>query len=144
MVTINGSAKGMGRYPNSGYLKYENNAENTSITDYELTSSPNWTGAEIVMRKYRFILDRHTVTNHSGTTLNYSTSTAYGNNSAYKPWKGNGYFFQNHMQTLDQFGEWYFNKTTKRTCFLAPTSHLVTWLRQAPKTTTLLFLQFLT
>jgi parallel beta-helix repeat protein len=114
MVTINGSAKGMGRYPNSGYLKYENNAENTSITDYELTSSPNWTGAEIVMRKYRFILDRHTVTNHSGTTLNYSTSTAYGNNSAYKPIKGNGYFFQNHLGTLDQLGEWYYDKTAKR------------------------------
>jgi hypothetical protein len=28
--------------------------------------------------------------------------------------KGNGYFFQNHLQTLDQQGEWYYDSVAKR------------------------------
>jgi hypothetical protein len=116
MVTINGEAKGMGRYPNTGFLNYENNNANLSITDNELPASPNWTGAEIVMRKYRFILDRHTVTSQVGTTLNYSSSETdpTGNNAKFLPVKGNGYFFQNSLQTLDVFGEWYYDPTAKR------------------------------
>jgi hypothetical protein len=114
MVTINGEAKGMGRYPNTGFLNYENNNANLSITDNELPASPNWTGAEIVMRKYRFILDRHTVTSQVGKTLNYNTSITNGNNNDFLPVKGNGYFFQNSLQTLDVFGEWYYDPTAKR------------------------------
>lgn len=114
IVTINGEAKGMGRYPNTGYLNYEDNNGNLSITDNELPAVPDWTGGEVVIRKLRYILDRHTVTLHSGTVINYSTSTTNGNNSAYSPVKGNGYFIQNHLQTLDQFGEWYYDNTAKR------------------------------
>jgi hypothetical protein len=65
IVTINGEAKGMGRFPNTGFLKYENSNGNSSITDNELPASPNWTGAEIVVRKFRFIQDRHAVTAHT-------------------------------------------------------------------------------
>jgi hypothetical protein len=114
IVTINGEAKGMGRFPNSGFFKYENSNGNSSISDNELPALPNWTGAEIVVRKFRFIQDRHAVTAHSGTTLQYSTSNLYGNNSAFSPVKGNGYFFQNHLQTLDQQGEWYYDSVAKR------------------------------
>jgi parallel beta-helix repeat protein len=114
IVSMNGAAKAMGRYPNTGMLKYEGNSGNTSIIDHELPSSPNWTGAEVVVRKYRFILDRHKVTSHSGTTLAYSTSQDNGNNSAFSPVKNNGYFIQNHLGTLDQQGEWYFDQVAKR------------------------------
>jgi parallel beta-helix repeat protein len=114
IVTMNGSARAMGRFPNTGQLKYEANNGNTSITDNELPASPNWTGAEVVVRKYRFILDRHKVTSHSGTTLAYSTSSENGNNSAFSPVKNNGYFIQNHLGTLDQQGEWYFDPVAKR------------------------------
>ncbi len=114
LVTLNGTARGMGRFPNSGYLNYESSVGNSSITDNQLTASPNWGGAEIVMRKYRFILDRHTVTSHTGNTLNYSTSTVNGNNGTYIPQPGNGYFIQNHVGTLDQLGEWYYDGKTKR------------------------------
>ncbi len=114
IVTLNGTARAMGRYPNTGQLKYEGASGNSSITDQELPASPNWTGAEIVVRKYRFILDRHKVTSHSGTTLAYSTSQDNGNNAAFSPVKNNGYFIQNHLATLDQQGEWYFDATAKR------------------------------
>ncbi len=114
MVAINGEAKSRGRFPNTGFLNYESNTGNTSITDNQLSASPNWTGAEIVMRKYRFILDRHTVTSHVGTKLNYSLSTLNGNNGEFSPESGNGYFFQNHLQTLDLFGEWFYDEAAKR------------------------------
>jgi parallel beta-helix repeat protein len=114
MVTINEQARAMGRFPNAGFLKYEGASGNQSITSAALNTGTNWTGAEAVIRKYRFILDRHKVTSQSGTTLNYSTSTAYGNNTAYNPVKNNGFFLQNHLGTLDQFGEWYYDLNAKR------------------------------
>jgi parallel beta-helix repeat protein len=114
MVTINGEAKGMGRWPNTGFLKVDSHVGNQSITSSGLTTGTNWSGGEIVMRKYRFILDRHTITSQSGTTLNYSTSTANGNNSAFSPVDKNGFFIQNHLSTLDQFGEWYYDPASKR------------------------------
>jgi hypothetical protein len=60
MVTINGEAKAMGRYPNTGYLNAET-VTATSITDTQLGAAPSWSGAEVVMRKYRFIIDRQPV-----------------------------------------------------------------------------------
>ncbi|MFC5537886.1 right-handed parallel beta-helix repeat-containing protein, partial [Rhodocytophaga aerolata] len=39
---------------------------------------------------------------------NYSTA------SSYTASKGYGYFIQNHPSTLDSFGEWYYNKSTKK------------------------------
>jgi hypothetical protein len=71
MVTINGAPKGRGRWPNTGYLKVGSHVGNQSITSTGLSGAPttNFTGGEIVIRKYRFILDRHTITAQSGTTL---------------------------------------------------------------------------
>lgn len=114
LVTVNGMVKGMGRYPNTGYLNYESHTSNSSITDNQLANSSDWTGGEVVIRKYRWILDRHTITSHSGNTITYNVSEAYGNNNAYSPVNGNGYFIQNHISTLDQFGEWYYDVISKR------------------------------
>lgn len=114
MVTLNDVVKGMGRYPNTGYLNYERHVNNTSITDNELISEPNWTDAEVVIRKYRWILDRHPVSSHSGGTLTYASTAAYGNNKVYYPVDGNGYFIQGHLSTLDQRGEWYYDKAAGR------------------------------
>ena len=105
MVTVNGVQYAMGRYPNSGtWLTYESFTGTSSITDNQLTGTPNWTGAEVVIRKNPYILDRNTISNHSGTTISYTTlgSTA-------TPVNDYGYFIQNDLKTLDQFGEWYYN-----------------------------------
>jgi len=113
-VTLDGVVKGMGRYPNTGYLNYENHTNNTSITDNQLQGSPSWAGAEVVIRKYRWVIDRHIVTSHSGSTLNYNALATYGNNNAYSPVDGNGYFIQGHLGTLDTEGDWYYDKAAKR------------------------------
>jgi parallel beta-helix repeat protein len=113
VVLINGIAQEMGRYPNSnagnkGYLTLESHTNNTAITDLQLSSSPNWNGAEVVIRKKHWIIDRHLITNHSGTTLTYATGS-----STYDPLDNFGYFIQNSRQTLDQSGEWYYNPSKK-------------------------------
>jgi hypothetical protein len=112
MVTVNGAVKGMGRYPNTGYRNYKTHTANTSITDTTLNGS--WVGGEVVIRKYRWIIDRHTITAQTGGTLTYNALASYGNNNAYSPVDGNGYFIQGHLSTLDQNGEWYYDTTAKR------------------------------
>ncbi len=112
MVLINNVEQAMGRYPNSntankGYLTLESHS-NTSITDKELSSSPNWKGAEVVIRSSHWTIDRNIITSHSGTTLSYKAA------GYYTPRDNFGYFIQNSIKTLDQFGEWYYNPSTKK------------------------------
>lgn len=107
MVIINGKQFGMGRYPNSTFLSYESHLSNTTITDNQLTGSPDWTGAEVVMRKNRWMLDRSVITNHSGTTLTYTSG------STWTPTDGFGYFIQKDIKTLDEFGEWFYKSSGK-------------------------------
>lgn len=114
IVLIKGIVHEMGRYPNrseenSGYLKLDSHTGNTAISDNELSSTQNWTGAELVIRKNHWIIDRHKITAHSGTQINYEKG-----NSSYDPTDQFGYFIQNHIKTLDQFGEWYYNPATKK------------------------------
>lgn len=113
-ILLNNEPKALGRYPNSneansGYLMHEAVVSRTQITDNELPGSPNFTGAEVVIRKSRWVLDRDLVTNHSGTTIQYETGTA-----SITPFKNYGYFFQNHPSTLDLTGEWYFKTSTRK------------------------------
>jgi parallel beta-helix repeat protein len=115
VAVFNDKIQEMGRYPNSdasngGYLNYESHSGNSSIKDSQLSSYPNWGGGEVVIRKNFWIIDRHKITSHYGTTINYgwNSATRYGPNSGY------GYFVQNHSSTLDKLGEWYYNPGTKK------------------------------
>ncbi|MBN1598701.1 MAG: right-handed parallel beta-helix repeat-containing protein, partial [Bacteroidales bacterium] len=104
MVTIDGIQFGMGRYPNKEFLKYESFSTYVSITDNELLPSPNWKGAEAVIKKTNWIMDRCLITGHTGSTITYRSLGTYNNGT-----KDYGYFFQNDIKTLDSFGEWYYN-----------------------------------
>jgi len=111
-VTINDVAQALGRYPNAdaangGYLSYESFSGTTSITDNQLTSATNWTGAEVIVRKKLWVLDRSKVTAHNGGTVSFSSGSTYTGTNGY------GYFFQNDARTLDQFGEWYYRSSSK-------------------------------
>ncbi|MDB5277764.1 MAG: parallel beta-helix repeat containing protein, partial [Ferruginibacter sp.] len=122
LVTLNGKPQQIGRYPNAdapngGYLTYETYTNLNTITDNQLSSSPNWTGAEVCIRKQHFLLERCLVTGQSGTNIYYTPTTpinlADGNASVGAPTDGFGYFFQRDARTLDQQGEWYFQPSTK-------------------------------
>jgi len=103
MLIINGVQQALGRYPNKGYLIFQSHTGNTSITDKHLSALPNWTSADIIIKKNHWLIDRSTITLQTGTTLNYTGG------SPNKPIDGFGYFIDNDPRTLDQFGEWYFS-----------------------------------
>jgi parallel beta-helix repeat protein len=107
VVTIDNVMRAMGRYPNAGYRTVRSHVRGASITDPDLPESPDWTGAEAVIRKYRWVLDRCRVTKHEGRTLTVTSP------STYEPVDGHGYFLQNHPRTLDAAGEWYFDSPAR-------------------------------
>ena len=108
MVVINGVNTPMGRYPNTGYLTYQSFSGKTKITSSSLSGSPNWTGAEAVIRKQRWIIDRNPITAQSGGTITYTPSSVYDGQAKY------GFFIQNDSRTLDVQNEWYYNRSTKK------------------------------
>lgn len=112
VVLIDDTSHRMGRTPNLGsYNTYESYVAATSITDNQLTASPDWTGSDIVVRIEDWIWEVDSVVNHSTTTLSYSKPNDIQRNksrSAYADGvNGYSYFFQNSLQTLDSYGEWY-------------------------------------
>lgn len=100
MVTVNGVSTPRGRYPNNSYLSFETHSGKLSVTDLQLTSTPNWTGADIVVRSARWRLEKKTITSHLGNTLTFLSLSS-------TPTDGYGYFITNDLKTLDQVGEWY-------------------------------------
>ena len=109
-ILINGVWTAMGRYPNNNYLYFEWAIGTTKITDFQLPNTPNWTGAEVAIRKRDWVLDRNLITNHTDSIILYTTSGTGG--SGYVPYIKYGYFIQNDYKTLDQFGEWYYDGDT--------------------------------
>jgi parallel beta-helix repeat protein len=102
VVTINGVQQGKGRYPNSGWLTIDTVPTTASVTDAaENSTVRNWTGAEMVIRKNPYVLDRCSISSHSGTTFNY---TNLGTTT--QPIAGWGYFLQGDLKALDTLGDW--------------------------------------
>lgn len=106
LLTVNDQPVGRGRWPNTGWRHYTSFIEDQSITDNTLSSTPNWTGAEIVMRKTQWTLDRDSIKNHSGSTFAFTPASTWESMS-----NGWGYFIQNSLATLDQLFEWYYDGT---------------------------------
>ena len=113
IVLINGVEQAMGRYPNSnssnkGYLIFKSHIDTTKIMDKQLRIFQNWKGAELVIRSRHWIIDRNKIKSNSGNTITYVPS------SSNEPFNGFGYFIQDHINTLDQPGEWFYNRNTKK------------------------------
>jgi len=106
MVVIENKQYAMGRWPDTGYNIFESASSNLSITDTELGSATNWKGAEVVIRKNAWSLDRCIITAHSGGTLSYTSLGSVQNAEA-----RHGYFIQNDKRTLTSYGEWYHDVT---------------------------------
>ncbi|MBO0929396.1 PA14 domain-containing protein [Fibrella aquatilis] len=111
-VYKNGSALPLGRYPNlnaanRGYLTIQSHTGKGKLDSKDDLGGIDWTGGEAVMRSTQWIMDRATITQQNGKSLNLS------NNSSYDIADGFGFFIQNHPATLDQPGEWYYNPANK-------------------------------
>src|SRR4051794_23290229 len=113
MVLINGQEYAMGRYPNvsdgnGGYLNFESHGYKY-INDNESPLSSDWVGAQVVVRANRFFMQRSSITEISGSTIRFNPSLHVD------PILDKfGYFVQNSMKTLDQYGEWYYNADINR------------------------------
>ncbi len=113
MVLRNGAVQQIGRYPNAnaankGYLAYQSHSGQTSITSSGISGIPSFVGGELVIRPIQHIMDRCTITAQTSTTISYNAA------SSYTPIDNYGFFFQDHPGTLDQLGEWYYDKSTKK------------------------------
>ena len=115
----NGQRLTLGRWPdidapNGGYAFVEaHNAGGSQITDNELPTAIDWSGAIVHIKNIRWsMLDRQ-VTSSSGHTLflNQGLSCLI---SGWTNCTGWGYFINNHRNTLDQDGEWFYNNNTRR------------------------------
>jgi len=121
IVSIDEKIYEKGRYPNSdapngGYLTVSSFSGNSSVSSNELSGAANFSNGEIVIRKNQWILDRHAIKSNSGGTVNYTGS------GAYSPTSGFGFFIQNHLSTLDKFGEWFYNSSRKLNVYFGNTN----------------------
>ncbi len=98
--------KPLGRYPNSsdlnsGYLTVDSHPTDSlnEFTDPFLVNLPDWTGAEIVIRTNRWMLDKSVVNSQSAGRITFTPKVTNLINNY-------GYFFQNHPAALDKEGEW--------------------------------------
>ncbi|MEP7251247.1 MAG: right-handed parallel beta-helix repeat-containing protein [Ginsengibacter sp.] len=113
MVLINNSEYAMGQFPNAdasggGWLSIASHIGNSSITSSASIPNASWSNSEIVIRKKRYVIDRNKILSQDGNTLNYKSGTQY------EPFDKFGFFLQNNIATLDQFGEWYFDPNSKK------------------------------
>lgn len=104
----------MGRWPNlnannnGGYSTIDAHAGN-NITDNALPAG-NWTGAQAHIKGMRWYILNRAVTNTSGKTLTLGVFPDCWSGSC-QDW---GYFINNHLGTLDQNGEWYYDQASNR------------------------------
>ncbi len=113
IVVSNGISQPLGRYPNfdatnSGYLNIDSHLAGTQITSSALNTAINWAGAEVVIRKNHWTIDRGIISSNTATVINYTGA------SSYQPLNNFGFFIQNHPATLDEVGEWYYNPASKK------------------------------
>lgn len=127
---INNTPQQVGRFPNTdaangGYLTIDSFADSLQLTDAAL-SGYNFTGGNAVVKVRIFILNEPYIQSHTGSTL---TFTPIGTN--YRMANGYGYFIQNHRNTLDKQGEWYFSADSNK-FYLYSTTNPDTFTTEAP------------
>ena len=108
-----------GRWPNigqggfdNGYSHIDGYPANDQIQDNELPAI-DWTGARIHLKGIRWYILNRTVTATGGTTLTLNDDVLCfdGGCASNGGW---GYWVSNHLATLDQDGEWFYDEATNR------------------------------
>lgn len=112
MVTVDGVHTAMGRYPDSGTnLTFESHSTTVSITDTGIGDATDWAGADIVINKNWWILERARIKDHTGDVFTYQvysgSSTSYVFDDRY-------YFIQNDLRTVTATNEWWHDYANSR------------------------------
>lgn len=106
-VLINNKLAAKCRMPNTGYYNYFGVATYNKLVNY-LSGTPNYTGAECVIRNTAWLLENVPVISQLPDTLFLADSLPYALNS-----QGTGYFLQNTQYALNYTDAWYFSDTAK-------------------------------
>lgn len=112
VVLLDGVIQRIGRYPNAdaangGYLTYQSHRGDTIIIDSNLAAIPNWTGAIWNGRTQNWSTEPQPITSHVGHSLTVTATNQPPSNNY-------GYFFSNHIRTLDQNGEHFYDPSVKK------------------------------
>lgn len=108
MVIVDGVQYAKGRWPNDGtWVVVASRPSTTQIIGTDQEDTPNWTGAELVIRENRWTLTRHTISDHGNDTITFTPALTYNPT-------GYGYFVQNSQTALDVLGEWYHDHSANR------------------------------
>ena len=106
MVVVDGKPYAMGRFPNAGapnagYLNIEAPNDSTLRIPYANSKMPLFESGEIVIRVNRWTICRQRI------KRTFSNGYVFDACKNYPIVQGSGYFVQNNLHTLDQYGEWY-------------------------------------
>ncbi len=104
VVVLDHELRAMGRYPNKGYLTIDSHVASSGFSSANLEGGLNWTGAEAVARKRRWILARMKIYSQSGANVKTLGSKTFDYRDRY------GFFIQDDIRTLDLPYEWYHHK----------------------------------
>ena len=109
MVLINNKPAPQGRYPNSGYRTITGVVSRTEFTDNTLPQPDGyWKNASAVIRTNRFVIDNIRIKDQVQHRIILEANTRYLITNNF------GYFIQDHLNTLDAYGEWYYDPSAKR------------------------------
>ena len=104
----------LGRWPNlgtenGGYSTIDGQPANNRISDNELPAG-DWSGAVAHIKGMRWYILNREVTGSASHSLTVGENLdCWGGNCT-----GWGYFLNNHLNTLDQDGEWYYDPASQR------------------------------
>ncbi|MBP7686469.1 MAG: right-handed parallel beta-helix repeat-containing protein [Thermoflexales bacterium] len=105
---------GIGRWPNrdaadGGYSTIDAQPTAAQFTDHQLPAV-NWTGATAHIKGMRWYILNRTITADSANTLTVNANLdCWGGNCT-----GWGFWLDNHLATLNQDGEWYYDTAARK------------------------------
>lgn len=131
VITVDGVFQPRVRFAKNGYMTIQSHTGTNygTITNNTIPNSPSLVGAEIVIRKRRWVIDRALITGHaSGGVLTYANlDSRHG--LTYTPIDGYGFFIQNHNSVMTEVGDWRYDNAAKKVYMYFgagnPTSYVV-------------------
>jgi hypothetical protein len=112
---VDGRFVPLARYPNTGFLRIDNDNAPNQIVDAELASRPGvaagrWTGAQVRWRRWSWWWETRPIASHGpATTLALGADGKFQDDNS-DP--GSGYFIDDDLDELDAPGEWFWGNGT--------------------------------